>query len=260
MLRVTLQPGLPGGRWACLRELCGRDETDLAGEEDLVAVELLDRLLVERPGTTVGPGSAAALAISDRDRLLAAVYARHFADRIEGSQRCASCGAPFEVSFSLAALLESLEPELACDDDGAFRLPDGRRFRLPTTLDHRRCIGLAPEAAALELLRGCLLDGAPADAGDAEVIEAAMERAGPMLDLDVDASCPSCAHAQVVRFDIVRHLAGVMASERRWLVREIHCLAKAYGWSLGEILSLPRRERRAFVKLNEPSSLPEGWS
>ena len=58
MLHVGLNPGIPGGRFARLRPLCGHDEAsvDGAGSVDLIA--FLDRLLTNAPGTTVGPGRA----------------------------------------------------------------------------------------------------------------------------------------------------------------------------------------------------------
>jgi hypothetical protein len=260
MREVRLSPRPSGGRWACLREMCGRDEVLAVGDDELVAVELLDRLLVERPGTSVLPGAAASLAISERDRLLGAVYRHHFGDDVEGTQRCHTCREPFELRFSLAGLLASLEERGEADDEGVFRLPDGRRFRLPTTLDRRRTIGLPAERAARQLLAGCLLDGEPQGEADAEIIQAAMEAAGPMLDLDLDASCPVCGADQEVRFDVVRHLVGVLAAERRWLTREVHCLARAYGWSHTEILALPRSERRSYVRLVSPATSTEGWS
>src|SRR5690606_15514987 len=81
MIEVDLKPGLRGGPWARLRELRGDDELWAAqgrGASSLVAVELLDRLLVAAPGTTIAPGRARELAVGDRDRLLAAIYRHTF--------------------------------------------------------------------------------------------------------------------------------------------------------------------------------------
>ena len=74
MFQIQLRPGLPGGRWACLRSLCGHDEALIDGTSPWEATVFLDRLLVETPGTSVGPGRAWDLALSDRDRLLATIY------------------------------------------------------------------------------------------------------------------------------------------------------------------------------------------
>jgi hypothetical protein len=261
MFEVELRPGLPGGRWACLRELRGRDEAALGDAAELAMVALVDQLLVATPGTTVAPGMAGALALADRDRLLAAIYRQHFGDRVDGRHACAGCGEAFGVGLSLAALEASLTEGAAVvtgpDEVGAFRLPGRGRFRLPTTQDRRAVVGLDVDAARAALARACRLD---ADAGDDDELETGMEAAGPLLDLDLDASCPSCGTAAVVHVDIVSHLHGVLRQERRWLVREVHCLARAYGWGLAEILDLPRSERRAFVSLNEPAVDLRGWA
>src|SRR5690606_11469948 len=104
MLCVRLEPGLPGGRFACIRALHGHDE-QLVGGGAMAATELLDRLLVEVPGTSVKPGRAWELAICDRDRLLAAVYAAAFGDRIESEIPCTECDEGAEINFSLSALV-----------------------------------------------------------------------------------------------------------------------------------------------------------
>lgn len=262
MLRVDLDPGLPGGRHACLRGLTGRDEQALAGSGvgSHAAIELLDRLLVAVPGTTIGPGDAARLAIGDRDRLLAALHAQLFGDRIESRVRCSACGEGIELGFSLAALLANLgrdtTPLQGPDPAGYFALPEGPRFRLPTGADQAALLECAPERARVELLLRCL---APDEAqhrtlGDLDPtllarIEAAMAERCPILDLALDITCHVCAAAQQVRFDIQTYLLRALEHEQRYLVREIHYLARAYGWSLAEILELRREDRRRFVEL-----------
>lgn len=247
--RVPLQPGLPDGTWACLRELCGEDETAFAGGRP--ATDLLDRLLVESPGSTVRPGVAWTLAVCDRDRLLAAVYRRHFGDHVSGSARCARCGEDFEIGFELSALQTSLtdaaEGVTGPDAERLYQLADGRRFRLPTAADERAVRGLDPHEAEVALLQRCVVEGSGGD--DPQTVQAAMEAVGPTLDLELEGRCPACDTAREVRFDIQAHLLSALAFERRWLTREVHCIASAYGWSLREIMSLPRSDRRAYVRL-----------
>ena len=57
--------------------------------------------------------------------------------------------------------------------------------------------------------------------------------------------------AQDVAFSLEAHLLGLLAQERPFLTHEIHLLARAYGWSLGEILQLSRDDRRTLVRLCE---------
>src|SRR5262245_50579392 len=137
MLHVRLNPGLPGGKWAQLRQLCGHDETLVNGPGSVDVIAFLDRLLTSAPGTTVGPGTGADLAVCDCDRLCAAIYLKYFGERIEGTAKCRECHEPFELNFSLPSLLEPIAIRWPArvsgpDHQGVFTLPDGCRFRLPT--------------------------------------------------------------------------------------------------------------------------------
>ena len=62
----------------------------------------------------------------------------------------------------------------------------------------------------------------------------------------------SCPHGQ---FDIQTYLLGAILSERRSLLSDINCIARAYSWSLDEILSLTRSDRRHLVELIENLSV-----
>jgi hypothetical protein len=198
----------------------------------------------------VGPGRAAELVAPDRDRLLAALHEATFSTRVESTIECRACREPFELAFVLADLLASLRevaPLVIERDPGAvYRLPDGRCFRLPTGIDERALIGLEPADAERELLRRCVVAGSSAE--DPAPILDGMEAVGPLADADLDARCPSCGEAQPVHFDLQHYLLSRFEQERRQRVAEVHRLAHAYGWTLGEILSLSRPWRRALVE------------
>src|SRR5262249_9273398 len=91
MLHVRLNPGLPGGQSARVRPLCGHDEAGINGAGAVEVVSFLDRLLSETPGTTVGPGKGADLAVCDCDRVCAAIYVKYFGERISGTAACRDC-------------------------------------------------------------------------------------------------------------------------------------------------------------------------
>jgi len=252
MLNVTLNPGIPGGQWARLRQLCGHDEASISdvGSVDLIA--FLDRLLTSTPGTTVGPGKATDLAMCDCDRLCASIYLEYFGENIEGRFSCYECREPFDLSFSLPTLIANLEanrqsPAYGPDSYGVFTLPNGCRFRLPTAGDQRRLAGLAPDDAVAGLITQCIVEGEPVE--DSLTLQTAMDQVGPLLDLDLEAGCPRCGQRQTVRFDIQSYLFRSLAYERQFLNYEVHSIAMAYGWAHQEILSLTREDRRTFVSL-----------
>ena len=58
-----------------------------------------------------------------------------------------------------------------------------------------------------------------------------------------------CEHEQKVHFNIQDYLLGALQAEQRQIAQEVHLLALTYRWNLNDILSLPRRQRRAYVAL-----------
>ena len=89
-----------GSSWACVREIIGFDEQSIDGTGILSAIRLLDRLLVNAPGTNVGPGYAVNLTSADRDRLLTAIYIRIYGSRVESTVNCKNCEKPFDIDCS----------------------------------------------------------------------------------------------------------------------------------------------------------------
>ena len=256
----TAEQGVP---YVLLGELTGFAEQAVTGVSTLSALALLDGMLSAPEGGEAA-FSASRLAAPDRDRLLARVYLRSFGSRVESTLECSGCGEPFDLDFELADLLESLEAasrESRAGGDAAVLVLEpgpeeagtGARFRLPTGEDELAVAGLPAEAAEAELARRCLLDGASADeAGTAAGFLAALDdhlaRTAPLLDCELDAPCPHCGTPHAVRFDVQHYLLTLLTAERPRLSNEVHRLASAYGWSLAEILSLPRDDRRALVE------------
>lgn len=254
MLQIPLNPGLFGGKRACLRPLCGQDEAFVSGTDSLEAIDFLDRLLVETTGTTVGPGKAGDLTVCDCDRLFAALYLHYFGEEIESTVPCRRCSAPFELSFSLSDMMAHLEDGAGGkarrpDHECIYTLPDGRRFRLPTMCDQQSVIGLEEEEAAAALLRLCMVEGDPGK--NPEALRAALDETGAILDVELNATCAECGAAQIVRFDIQSYFLGCLTYEKQFLHHEVHLIAMAYGWGHEEILNLTREDRRAFVRLVE---------
>lgn len=223
-------------RVARLRELTGREEFAVSGASTAHAIELLASLVEDV--------AAADLVAADRDRLLAAVYERAFGDRIESTLRCARCHEPFDLHFSLRQLIASVDDRTdpgpwKAAGDGRFEAPDGRAIRLPTGRDELAVAGLAPEDVEAFLR------------SRAEGSEDELEAVAPLLDLELVARCAECHHVHTIQFDIQSYLLAAIVAERRRLLGEINRIAVAYGWSLDQILSLSRADRRFLVELIE---------
>lgn len=238
-----------------LRELNGFDEQAVCSLDTMTAISLLERLLVRRPGSPNEQLKAIQLTASERDSLLAEVYQRTFGTRIESTTRCTVCEELFDLMFDLGDLLAayravpSSETEARREPDGTYRLPGGLQFRLPTGEDEMAVVGLPAEQAELNLLHRCIIE---AERGiDLDAVQRAMEEVAPVLNLDLDAQCPECGGKQQVHFDVQFYLLRALEQQSKQFAREVHRLAVAYGWSLNEILSLSRTQRRTFVEFVE---------
>lgn len=241
-----------------VRDITGHDEWAVRGASTRTAVELLERLVDWPSGD---PGDAAELTAPDRDTLLAAIYARAYGDRVDTTAHCTACASPYDISFALADLRDILTRIPAAEKiqalpDGTFRSESGIRFRLATARDEIE-VSLLPEAeAARALAARCVLEPQPgADISNDDQtlaeLESALEDVAPVLDVDINTTCPECHRPQTIRFDVQFYLLQALEQDRARLARDIHYIASAYGWSLEEVLALERTERRRLVQFIE---------
>ena len=239
-----------------VRGLTGQDERRVRDTTTLAAIDLLERL-VEWPAGL--EARADELTASDRDRLLAAVYKYNYGRKVNSTSLCTACSSPYDLSFSLddlTTLLDGGEDPTAprALPDGTFLTAAGLHFRLPVARDELEVAVLPPEQAASALAARCLLEPSAVDphsvAWLAE-LEAAIEEVAPVFDIDINTACPECGTSQVVRFDVQFYLLRTITQDHMQMAKDIHRLASAYRWSLEEILSLERTERKMLVQLIE---------
>ena len=140
-------------------------------------------------------------------------------------------------------------------------------FRLPTSADlaavHAEHEPLRETTAASQaLLSRCLLDVrhidgeqslgsdvALADLSPALVaaITATMEQADPQANVELALTCTACGHHWLAAFDIVSYLWSEVDNWARRVLREVHTLASAYGWSEGDILAMSPQRRQFYL-------------
>jgi hypothetical protein len=246
-----------------LRELSGYDE--LCNDP---ATELIDRLLVDRPGVAARPGEAGKLTLAETDRVLAAVFRSLYGDELECHVYCSACGFSYASSFTLADLWDGVTETTPTDigrlnelegpdERGVYRL-GGLRFRLPTGEDVAEVAGLGEEHMAAALRARCVLEEDPHYTE--ETLDRVMALAGPTLDMDLDNVCPECGAEQSVPFRMDEFLFSALRRESALLTREVHELARAYRWSRREILEMPRRERRQHAGLVLAEAAGDRWA
>lgn len=262
--------GVEPARHVYLRELSGYDELSNGS-----AVELIDGLLVNRPGAPARPGDARRLTLSEIDLVLVAVYRSLYGDVVEGHVPCPGCRSSYEMSFTLSDMWKAVTERTPEDEQllAAVEGPDGHgvyrlgmlRFRLPTGEDLTEVAGLGSDASAAALRTRCVLEEQAEDGRSAsereETLDRVMALVGPTFDTDLDGICPECGTEQAVPFRIDEFLFAALRGESALLIREVHELARAYRWSRHEILEMPRRERRQHAGLVLAASGADGgWT
>ena len=236
-----------------LREPLGSDELALAGVDTRAAVVLLDRLMED------APCSAGELSASDRDGLLCALHRHLWGDRIVSSLECEACGAMYDLSFKLSALQMQLAAQAepaAVDAPRVLTDSEGRHYCLPNAAQEE-------EAAQCGMGEGhsrlrALVAGEGED-DHGPVLDARLETLAPIVDVELDANCAECGEPRQARFDIQSFVLQRLLDERDALLGEIHAMAGAYGWPLHDIVSLPRRLRRALAQRLAGAAAPGAW-
>jgi hypothetical protein len=125
-------------------------------------------------------------------------------------------------------------------------------FRLPTLRDVADVLEDDTESALQQLARRCLLDGDPAAMAETELIDVlsgACESADPLGHVTIDLLCPQCGMRNLPALDITALLCGELGAMIDRLLVQVHTLAKAYGWSEADILTLPFERRQLYVEM-----------
>jgi hypothetical protein len=203
------------------------------------------------PGAQVD--DLARLPIGRRDALLLALREATFGPRVEAVLGCPACRCRLEVECRTGDLRapEPSEPE------GGHRAEVGGglvAFRLPDSLDliHAAAAG-SVEAARRALGARCLepasLLAEELTEGALAAVAAAVAAADPQSAVTLDAECPECGTAVSVAWDVLTFFWRELHTWAMRLLREVHVLAAAYGWTEPAILALSAHRRRLYLEM-----------
>jgi len=76
-----------------------------------------------------------------------------------------------------------------------------------------------------------------------------IERADPGADISLNLICPACDHRWQITFDIVTFFWAEINHLAKRLLREVHTLARAYGWREADILAMSAARRQAYLEM-----------
>lgn len=204
------------------------------------------------------PEELALWSIGRRDDHLLTLREWAFGPRLQSIADCPACAARLELEFGVADIrvvpADSAVKELTLSVAG-----HEIHFRLPNSADLAGLSATEDTAAnQLRLIERCVLSArrdereVRADDLPAQVVSALAQRmaeADPQADVQLTLRCPACRHAWKAAFDIVSFFWSEISAWATRLLREIHLLASAYGWSEAEILALSPRRRQAYLEM-----------
>jgi hypothetical protein len=185
-----------------------------------------------------------------RNRALFEVHRSCFGNQLAAWAACARCQEKMEFAVDSRDLMaQTKDPEQ--EATVVFR---SESYRLPTSRDLAFALadGVDPQAATARLLESCRLTPRGAEAWSAEKIDEIgelMAAADPAAETRIALRCPACGHEQHEILDIAAFLWAEIVALAKRLLREVHTLASAYGWTEAQVLSLSAARRSLYMEM-----------
>ena len=210
------------------------------------------------------PAALGQLTVGQRDLCLLKLREMTFGTKLTGTAICPECNEPVELDFDSRDMsgagsgLPDFQDEVNAGNELLMVLPGWEiRFRLPTGTDMTSLSADTPQAQS-KLLEACLLGARHEDrtvqAADLpeEVVTALSERMAredPYLNISLAVNCPVCGHEWQMIFDIVSYFMSEIHFWAMRMLREVHRLASAYGWSEADILAMSAWRRQRYLEM-----------
>jgi hypothetical protein len=210
------------------------------------------------------PPALGQLTVGQRDLCLLKLRETTFGTKLTGIAVCPECNEQVELDFDSRDIspadtgLPNFHEEEKAGNEFRMSLPGwDLRFRLPTSADMTD-IYVEPSQAKSKLLEACLLEARHEDrtvqAADLpeEVVTALSERMAredPNLNVSLAVKCPECSHEWQMTFDIVTYFMSEINFWAMRMLREVHRLASAYGWSEADILAMSAWRRQRYLEM-----------
>lgn len=210
----------------------------------------------------------AQLSLGERDGRLLDLRELTFGSQLVSLASCPACGEALEFSFRAEEIRATSESEKTTEPLGGCRQAALQTltivskefdvlFRLPNSLD-LAAIAASHDADAGQqlLLQRCILEARQLDEEinssrlPAELLEAIalrMEEADPQANVQLNLSCLQCGHQWQAVFDIESFFWTELQVWAERLLREVHVLARAYGWREADILAMSPYRRQFYL-------------
>lgn len=216
----------------------------------------------------MGIDAVRGLCLGDREALMLHLRRLTLGERIVALFTCPNpdCKEVLSHDMNVKSLLLPVYSRWQKAYESSFATEEGRclvRFRLPDGRDQERAaitaLSRGLEAAADELVRGCILEARDEDGSPLQSISCAvaarlsscMSELDPQAELLLELKCPSCGMSFESLFDAAGFFMRELSGVRDLFYSDVHMLAYHYHWPLHEILGLESMNRRRYVQILE---------
>jgi hypothetical protein len=201
----------------------------------------------------------ASLTIGQRDAYLLALREISLGPKLNGFTECPKCRERLEFHLNVSDIRIS-EPTMTVMHNHTLKLEEWELlFRLPNSLDLGAIASCQDVATADSLLlQRCILqanyNGTPVsyDRLSPEVINQLAEQmaeADPQAEILLNLKCSACGYEWQSLFDILSFFWTEITAQAKRLLREVHLLARFYGWRETDILSMSAVRRQLYLDL-----------
>ncbi|MET9613602.1 hypothetical protein [Kitasatospora indigofera] len=202
------------------------------------------------------PGEAVAdLTLAGLNELLLDLREESFGPVLPCAAECPGCDEPLEVSVTTDELRAPGRRSMPGPGPypSATLLAEGYEvtYRALTGRDLLAVDPASPDARRT-LLRRCVVGAEPAAEVLPDVLlEALAQRLAdldPGADTVLPLTCPHCGHTWTAALDVAGHLWAEVEGYARRLLHEVHALARGYGWSESDVLTVSPARRRFYLE------------
>jgi hypothetical protein len=198
----------------------------------------------------------ASLTIGQRDGYLMTLRELTLGTKMDGFARCPQCQESLEFGLEVGDIrvAAAIAPSYTVEAEGI-----QVQFRLPTSWDLAAIVQYPDLDTARWQLAQCCITQVSQDGvaiGMAELpatvlglVGDRMAECDPQAEVLLDLSCPACSHSWQVLFDIVSFFWAELNIQAKRLLREIHTLARFYGWREADILAMSATRRQCYLDM-----------
>lgn len=203
--------------------------------------------------------AVARLPLGRRDERLLRLRSELTSRPLDATAACPACGERVEFDAD-ADTLAAMADGAAASAPGSLEIEGFLVTWRPPDSDDAIAASAAGSADGAEriLLGRCVssASGPDGDVGPGELPRAvrdalsrAMAEADPLAEIVISLTCPACSTTFDADLDVAGFVWTELRGRARRLLHEVAVLARAFGWTEGQVLALPERRRAVYLDL-----------